>query len=120
MQHKNGIKDIKDPKKCSNNSKCLRTISKIASKKKTSLTITIKKKSIIKPKQKTNKKKAQTLYPIISKEEITTEQDKARLLVYERHQTFSDSNTKHANNPLVTEGRLSKAVAKPILLTPRL
>ena len=49
MQHKNGIKDIKDPKKCSNNSKCLKilTTSKIASEKINSPTITIKKKSSI-------------------------------------------------------------------------
>ena len=41
-------------------------------------------------------------------------------MVHERHKIFSDSNTKHARNPLLTKGRVSKAVADPGLRTTEL
>ena len=114
-------KDIKPcPEKCS---KCpkIRATSKKASKKRTKPIIPTKKKPTPKLKPKTTKKKAQVLYPILSKEQIIMDQDKARLLVYERHQTFLNTNgARKASNPLVTKGRISEAVANPMLRTPRL
>ena len=80
----------------------------------------LKSKPVIKTKKNISKKIASPLYPILCTEERTRQQDITKLLVYERHKTFSDSNTKHARNPLLTKGRVSKAVADPSLRTTEL